>query len=235
MNGQSFSVIVAVTLLVASPLHAQSMRDRFRIDRTDDPASTAVSAAQANELTLTHVAAAIQPIQTWLRIAATLDATGKNLAASVCSTDGQLLQPGQRVRAFPPESKASMYQGSITGVSLVDSCYHVQAVLTGQSYEDTQRFVMEIIVPRGDFLAVPNEAIIEEGDSQVVYVQSGEGRYEQKTIHTGLKGELYTEVMHGLTAGEQVVTLGSFFIDADYKLKANSTQETTPSNAHHNH
>jgi hypothetical protein len=35
----------------------------------------------------------------------------------------------------------------------------------------------------------------------------------------GVQGELFTEVVKGLMPGEQVVTFGSFFIDADHKLK----------------
>ena len=41
-----------------------------------------------------------------------------------------------------------------------------------------------------------------------------------REIQPGLQGELFTEVVKGVAAGEQVVTLfGSFFIDADFKLK----------------
>jgi len=38
-------------------------------------------------------------------------------------------------------------------------------------------------------------------------------------VQIGLQGELFTEVTGGLKEGEQVVTFGSFFIDADHKLK----------------
>jgi hypothetical protein len=34
-----------------------------------------------------------------------------------------------------------------------------------------------------------------------------------------MRGELFTQVLDGLTPGEQVVTTGSFFIDAEHKLK----------------
>ena len=34
-----------------------------------------------------------------------------------------------------------------------------------------------------------------------------------------MQGELFTQVLDGLKPGEQVVTIGSFFIDADHKLK----------------
>ena len=54
---------------------------------------------------------------------------------------------------------------------------------------------MEIVVERGPFLSVPNEAIIEEGDRHVVYVQQQAGQYVPAEIHTGIQGELYTQVV----------------------------------------
>ena len=66
---------------------------------------------------------------------------------------------------------------------------------------------------------MPNEAIIESDGKHVVYVETEKGRYVPREIQPGLQGELYTQVLDGLTAGQQVVTFGSFFIDADHKLK----------------
>ena len=70
-----------------------------------------------------------------------------------------------------------------------------------------------------ELLSVPNEAIIETEDRRVVYVKDDERRLRAAGDSVGLQGELFTEVTGGLKAGEQVVTFGSFFIDADLKLK----------------
>jgi Cu(I)/Ag(I) efflux system membrane fusion protein len=66
---------------------------------------------------------------------------------------------------------------------------------------------------------VPNEALIEEGDRHYVYVQQQAGNYVPQEIDIGVQGERYTQVLSGLKEGEEVVTFGSFFIDAEYKLK----------------
>jgi len=78
---------------------------------------------------------------------------------------------------------------------------------------------MEIVVEQGPFLSVPNEAIIEEGDKHIVYVLDQPGQYLPTEIHTGIQGELFTQVLDGVKAEAQVVTFGSFFIDAEHKLK----------------
>jgi multidrug efflux pump subunit AcrA (membrane-fusion protein) len=74
----------------------------------------------------------------------------------------------------------------------------------------------------GEHLSVPNEAIIETGSTRLVYVQESPGHYLPREITPGVQGELYTQVIEGVKAGEQVVTFGSFFIDAEHKLKGSS-------------
>jgi hypothetical protein len=209
---------------------AQGIRDRTR---PTGPAETTVNESQALELTLTVVQAAMTTLQTWIRTAASLDESGDLLTACVRGPDAELARTGQRVRAFPPDSKSSIYQARVSRVERREGCVLIEAALSGRTYERAPRYVMEIIVDRGEFLAIPNEAIIEEGDRQIVYLQHMPGHYVPQEVHTGLKGELYAEVTHGLTEGAEVVTFGSFFIDAEHKLK-NSGQDAMI-NAHQHH
>lgn len=239
--------IALLLLLGVSLAQGHGVRDRIRAEGLKR--DTAVTASQAVELTLTLVEVEQQVLQTWIRTAATIDEAGRVLTATLCSSQQELVKLGQRVRAFPPDSKSSVYQARIAATRIDGDCLQVEARLAGKAYERSPLYVMEIITQRGRFLAIPSEAIIEEGDRQIVYVYMGEkagdkadaasgataneqGHYMPRQIHRGLQGELYTQVLHGLNPGEQVVTLGSFFIDADYKLKS-SGQAT--SNAHHHH
>jgi Cu(I)/Ag(I) efflux system membrane fusion protein len=192
------------------------VRDHTRL--TPDR-STAVTESQANELTLTLSDASVRPIQVWVRTAGVVDSLRKTVTAFVSSAEGALVSVGQRVRAFPPESRSSMYQARISQVTRQGDRVLVRATLTGPGREESTRYVLEIVTERGEFLSVPNEAIIETGGKHVVYVQQPQGRYVPREIQAGVQGELYTQVLDGLKPGEQVVTFGSFFIDADYKLK----------------
>jgi len=208
---------------------AQTFRSHTRDAATDQ----GISEEQAVELTLTLVEAARTQVQTWVRTAGALDESGTTLTACVRGADGALIETDQRVRAFSPDSKSSVYQARVTRADAGPDCVLVEARLAGPTYRETRTYVMEIIVDRGERLAIPNEAIIEEGDRQVVYVQMHPGHYVPQDIQTGLKGELYTEVLDGLAEGAQVVTIGSFFIDADHKLKA--TDQDAMSDAHQHH
>jgi Cu(I)/Ag(I) efflux system membrane fusion protein len=69
-------------------------------------------------------------------------------------------------------------------------------------------------------VAVPNSAIINSGNRQVVLVARGEGRFEPRPVTLGLRGESYTEIREGVAAGEEVVVAANFLIDAESNLKA---------------
>jgi hypothetical protein len=200
---------------VAAHAGAQSVRDHVRI--TPDR-STVVSEKQATELTLTVTEAAVRPVQIWVRTAGLIDPSKKSVTAALPPHEAALVKTGQRVRAFSPESRSRMYQATVSSVASRDGRMTVTATLNGRAFETSTRYVLEIVAEGGEFLSVPNEAIIETGGRQVVYVQTG-GRYAPREIKTGIRGELFTQVLDGLKPGEQVVTIGSFFIDAEQKLK----------------
>lgn len=196
---------------------AQGRRDHTRPTHERD---ASVAESQAAEITLTVAPVARQLLQTWIRTAGVLDKSRRVLEACVVGSEGGLLQLGQRVRAFHPDSKSSIFQARVTAVEPRRDCVVVEATLSGPAYGDATRFVMEVIIDRGYMLAVPNAAIIERDGRQIVYEQIHQGHYEPHEIRTGLTGETYTELIDGLAEGSQIITIGSFFVDTDYRLKA---------------
>jgi hypothetical protein len=202
--------------VVVAHAGAQSVRDHVRI--TPDR-STVVSEKQATELTLTVTEAAVRPIQIWVRTAGLIDQSKKSVTATLPAHEAALVKAGQRVRAFSPESRSRMYQATVSSVAPKNGRIAVTATLNGRAFETSSRYVLEIVAEGGEFLSVPNEAIIETGGKQVVYVQQAGGNYVPRGITAGIRGELFTQVLEGLKPGEQVVTIGSFFIDAEHKLK----------------
>lgn len=208
--------IVLVIVALAPGVLAQGVRDRIR----RAPRATSVSESQANELTLTVTQVAVRPIQVWVRTAGVIDAGGPTLQATISKAEAAFVKPGQRVRAFPPEARSTMYQARVARVSAAGDRVSVTVSLVAPPRQGSSRYVLEIVTEEIERLSVPNEAIIETGDRRVVYVKdASDSTYTQREIQIGLQGELFTEVTGGLTEGEQVVTFGSFFIDADHKLK----------------
>lgn len=79
---------------------------------------------------------------------------------------------------------------------------------------------VELRVELGMRLAIPQEAIIESGEKQVVFLHLGEGRLEPRLIKTGVKTGDWSEVLDGLKEGEHIVTSANFLIDSESRLKS---------------
>ncbi|HEX5111106.1 MAG TPA: hypothetical protein VFV95_21790 [Vicinamibacterales bacterium] len=208
------SGFLLIGLLVVDA-RAQGVRSHTRLN----PRGTTVSESQASDLTLTLTAITVRPIQVWVRTAGVIDKSGKVVTAYLSGSDAAAVKVGQRARSFPVESRSSMFQAFVSRVVPEGRRVRVDVTLAAKGRENATNYLVEIVTDRGDFLSVPNEAIIEEGDRRIAYVQRPDGQYEPQEIHTGIQGELYTQINGGLQEGDQVVTFGSFFIDSEYKLK----------------
>jgi Cu(I)/Ag(I) efflux system membrane fusion protein len=69
-------------------------------------------------------------------------------------------------------------------------------------------------------LGVPDNAVIDDGDRQLVIVDKGEGRFEPRSVKLGRHGAGYVEIRDGVAEGENVVTSANFLIDAESNLKS---------------
>ncbi|MGZ6143268.1 MAG: efflux RND transporter periplasmic adaptor subunit [Myxococcales bacterium] len=69
-------------------------------------------------------------------------------------------------------------------------------------------------------LRVPADSIIDSGDRKVVFVATGEGRFEPREIVAGDAAGDLVEVLKGVKAGEHVVVRASFLVDSESRLKA---------------
>lgn len=79
---------------------------------------------------------------------------------------------------------------------------------------------VEVKIKLGRKLAVPEEAVLDSGTRQIVFVDKGEGLFEPREVKLGTKVDNYYEVLSGLSRGEKVVTSANFLIDSESRLKA---------------
>lgn len=207
--------LLVLLLFLGIHTEAQGIRERIRLKNRD----TTISEAQGIDVTLTLSTAATRQVQQIVRTGATMDTDRKVLTTKIALPDAALIKVGQRARAIAPESKSSMFQAKVSRVTPRAGSSVVEITLSGIGLPDVNRYVAEITVELGAFLSVPNEAIIEEGDRRVVYVEETKGKYMPHDIKAGVQGELHTAIESGVKEGDQVVTFGSFFIDSEYKLK----------------
>jgi membrane fusion protein, copper/silver efflux system len=69
-------------------------------------------------------------------------------------------------------------------------------------------------------VTVPDSAVIDTGDRQVVIVDKGEGRFEPRDVKIGTRGDGMREIREGIAEGDRVVVSANFLIDAESNLKA---------------
>jgi Cu(I)/Ag(I) efflux system membrane fusion protein len=74
-------------------------------------------------------------------------------------------------------------------------------------------------------LVVPKEAVLETGLRQLVFMDRGQGRYEQTLVKLGRRNQDHVEVMEGLKEGDRIVTSANFLLDAESKLTSASSMQ----------
>lgn len=78
---------------------------------------------------------------------------------------------------------------------------------------------VEININMGKKLIIPVDAVIDTGSLQIVYIDKGNGYFEQRLVTVGFKGDDSVEIIAGLKAGEKVVFAANFLIDSEAQLK----------------
>jgi hypothetical protein len=79
---------------------------------------------------------------------------------------------------------------------------------------------VEIMLGGAPVVQVPEGAVIDTGDRQVVILDLGEGRFRPEPVTVGRKGGGMIEIVSGVAAGDMVVSSATFLIDAESNLNA---------------
>jgi RND family efflux transporter MFP subunit len=72
----------------------------------------------------------------------------------------------------------------------------------------------------GAQLSVPEEAVLDSGTEQIVFVAHEDGYFEARKVELGAKVDGRQVVLGGLKPGERIVTSGNFLIDSESRLKS---------------
>jgi RND family efflux transporter MFP subunit len=75
-------------------------------------------------------------------------------------------------------------------------------------------------VSYGTQLFVPQEAVLDSGTEQIVFVALGDGYFQPHKVQLGPRLDGRIVVLSGLKPGEKIVTSGNFLIDSESRLKS---------------
>ncbi len=98
----------------------------------------------------------------------------------------------------------------------------VRVELANKGFELKPDMYADVILSMsyGRRLVVPQEAVMDSGAEQLVYVSLNDGYFEPRKVQLGAKVDNKFIVLAGLTEGERVVTSGNFLVDSESKLKS---------------
>jgi len=96
----------------------------------------------------------------------------------------------------------------------------IEVANTGLKLKPEMFADLEIHVNYGTRLSVPFDAVLDAGDTKIVFVAKGDGYFEPREVKLGVKGQDMFEVLSGVSDGENVVTAANFLIDSESSLKA---------------
>ena len=136
--------------------------------------------------------------------------------AQIYEKDIARMRIGQKVDVTVPAYRDKVFHGEVSYIgSLVDEETRTITVRAEVKNPDALlkpgMFADIKVHLNGDsaMLVVPCEAILQDGDAKVVFVQDGE-EYVRREIETGSLDGVYRQILGGLDEGEKVVTVGNY-------------------------
>ena len=149
----------------------------------------------------------------WLKIGQTIEVTVPSAPGKVYSA--QIKLHGVRPVAdtdFDSASDSTRIRAAISNPPVEAGDLGGKRLFTGLYAEG------RVLVNPPDVLTVPRSAVLQPGPQPVVYVDQGNGYYEQRKVKLGRVGDEFVEVLDGLKEGDKVVTSGSLLIDAEAQI-----------------
>jgi multidrug efflux pump subunit AcrA (membrane-fusion protein) len=146
--------------------------------------------------------------------------------ADIYEYEAPLIKVGQTATMSLAYSPGKVYRGKVTYIyPQVDNTTRTLKVRLEVPNRDFQlkpdMFVnVELNINYGRQISVPQEAVLDSGNQQVVFVAHDGGTFEPRKVRLGLKVDNRYVVLSGLKPGEKIVTSGNFLIDSESQLKS---------------
>jgi Cu(I)/Ag(I) efflux system membrane fusion protein/cobalt-zinc-cadmium efflux system membrane fusion protein len=137
-----------------------------------------------------------------------------------------LVRVGQRATAttdaFPGERFAGQVSFLTPHLEMETRTLKVRMVFPNANFKLRPEMYTQVQmkIPLGRRLVVPDSAVLDTGSRQLVFVVSTPERFEPRDVRLGVRVDGDTEVLSGLKAGDEVVTSANFLIDSESQLRA---------------
>lgn len=146
--------------------------------------------------------------------------------AQVYEYEVDLVKPGQAAIVTAPSIPGRVYRGRIVAIDSVlnPATRSIKVRIEIETSEGRLRpetFVhVKIQESLGRRLAILEDAVLDTGEHQIVFVKKGEGEFEPRAVTVGRETQGHYEILSGLKEGEEVVTSANFLIDSESRFRS---------------
>jgi len=147
------------------------------------------------------------------------------VVADIYELDLPLIHPGQEAMITLSAHPGQAFRSRVDFVypSLSGETRTAKARFTipnpGEKLKPQMFTEVEIKIDLGKRLTVPDDAVIDTGVRQIVYVDRREGSFEPREVMLGARTEGFREVLRGLKPGEKVAASAAFLVDSEAQLR----------------
>ncbi|MDX1796853.1 MAG: efflux RND transporter periplasmic adaptor subunit, partial [Hydrogenovibrio sp.] len=127
-------------------------------------------------------------------------------------------------KAFPGRRWESVidYIYPVTDVNSQALKVRLPVINSGQRLKPNMFMDVEIYGgPKRDVLAIPLQAVIDDGHEKRVVKVLKDGRFQVAKVVTGMETQGIVEILSGLNEGDRIVTSGQFLIDSESQIQSN--------------
>jgi membrane fusion protein, copper/silver efflux system len=146
--------------------------------------------------------------------------------ADLFESDAPYVQPGQPATMIVPWASGASWKGMVQFVypTVEEKTRAVRARLAFPNARLSLKpgmFVdVNVEVPLGERLAVPDNALLASGEHRYAFVKRGEGQLQATEVKIGAMAGDYDEVVGGLSEGEEVATQATFLLSSEAQLRS---------------
>jgi RND family efflux transporter MFP subunit len=195
------------------------------LEKTGQPMRTITLFAPANGYVIARNAFTGQKVTPDTELYALTDLSRVWVVADVFESDAANVRVGQNAVVSLPQANGKRFSGRVSYIlPQVDPATRTLKVRLEAPNPELQlkpdMFVeVEFQLVSSRKLTVPSEAVLDAGLRKTVFVDHGNGNLEARQVETGERLGDRIEILHGLKAGERIVTSGNFLIDSESQLK----------------
>jgi multidrug efflux pump subunit AcrA (membrane-fusion protein) len=149
---------------------------------------------------------------------------GTLVLAQLAEQDAGALKPGLKAQLLGPQGQSvsatvRSVDASLDGLTRTFGV-GLSAALAQPWLRDGVYVEARVELSLGKRLSVPEDAVIDTGLRQVLFVEKEGGRFEPRQVSLGEHGNGRVEILQGVAAGERVVTQANFLIDSESRFQA---------------